>query len=462
MPVDTKHPDLTADVEATWAMCRDAYAGAGTVKAKRETYLPMPSAYKAAQEVTQGRAAYDAYLKRAVFPEIFASAVTALSGVIHAKEFAIQMPTALEAIWESATVDDDPLESLSRRITEELLTVGRFVLVVDIGADGFPYIAPYEAEALINWDASQEFFVLDECGKTRKGFNWVDAYTWRVIEKIDGKVFATEWTKADKNAKPIAGEAVQMIARGGKPIDRVPVVVIGAHDLAVKLDTPPLAGVAMHSMAWYQTYADLRNILHNATQPTLVVINAEAPSSIGPLTVMQLVNDIKDPDAKWIVPDSAASEAHEKRLDAEVEGAARSGARLFSQAGSSQESGEARRLRFGAETASLVTIAQASAKGLEAALRHCATLIGADPAEVIVDAPEDFLDTTMTPADAKILLDIYTGHGMTWADYWSNLQRGGLVSQDKDAEEALSEVMTEVDPMEFLPSAGNPQAMPAQ
>ena len=237
--------------------------------------------------------------------------------------------------------------------------------------------------------------------------------------------------------------------------------MIGSRDLDLCPDAPPLVGVANHAVAWYQTYADLRNILHNATQPTLVVINGQAPSAIGPLTAMTLTHDTMTPDAKWIAPDSSASEAHEKRLDAEVESAARAGARLFSQAGSAQESGEARRLRFGAETASLVTVAHASAKGLEQALKYCAILIGADPAEVIVTPPSDLLDAKLTPQDAKVLLDIYHANGMRWEDYWSNMQRGGVVSQDADPMDALGEIAAEMDDSEFLPSAGDPLAMPA-
>ena len=46
MAVDAKHPDYT-DREVEWAMMRHTARGEKAVKAEGETYLPMPSGFRA-------------------------------------------------------------------------------------------------------------------------------------------------------------------------------------------------------------------------------------------------------------------------------------------------------------------------------------------------------------------------------------------------------------------------------
>lgn len=50
-------------------------------------------------------------------------------GVIHRTEAQISMPNAMKGLWEKATADGLPLEALHRRITGELLLMGRFSLL---------------------------------------------------------------------------------------------------------------------------------------------------------------------------------------------------------------------------------------------------------------------------------------------------------------------------------------------
>lgn len=98
--VDTKHPDWAARADL-WRLMRDTTGGEGDVKATGEEYLPQPSGFKAQPD--GGRALYAAYQKRAQFPEIVHPTVHGMVGVIHRTEAQIEMPAAMEPLWEKAT-----------------------------------------------------------------------------------------------------------------------------------------------------------------------------------------------------------------------------------------------------------------------------------------------------------------------------------------------------------------------
>jgi hypothetical protein len=56
-------------------------------------------------------------------------------------------------------------------------------------------------------------------------------------------------------------------------------------------------------------------------------------------------------------------------------------------------------------------------------------------AAIIVTPPRDLLDSTITPAEAESLMRIYQSGGMSWDTYYSALQRGGIASPERDADE---------------------------
>jgi hypothetical protein len=111
------------------------------------------------------------------------------------------------------------------------------------------------------------------------------------------------------------------------------------------------------------------------------------------------------------------------------------GARLFEQTAAGAESGEAKKLRYASETATLVSIAQNSCLILERALRNAAMLIGAPEDGINVTPPADLMDRTMSPQDFAALFGVYDAGGMSWDTYFANGQRGGIFSPDITAEE---------------------------
>lgn len=432
MSVSTQHPDYIR-MRDDWRLCRDAFSGETKVKSRGVVYLPKPSGFKA--QADNGVAAYDAYKLRAQFPEIMAPTVRGLVGTIHGADWEIELPSALEYLTERATPDGQTLDVFARRITSQILMMGRFGVLADVPIDGeLPYLASYCAETIINWDEDSSLFVLDESDFFRDGFVWQYENLWRVLSLNEEGRYIQQLYKS--GGAP--GEEIQPSARGGQTLEEIPFVIIGSTDLTPEPEEPPLIGVARAALAYYRLDADYRHQLYNSGQETLFVINADPPKYIGAGVVHKLeAAEGIEVDAKYVGPSGKTIDAHkEARMD-ELHRAADAGARLFAEDGGANESGDARRLRYSSETANLKTIAQSSAAGLEKALRYCARLVGANEDEVIVRAPAKMLEPVMSGQEALQLVQAWQAGGFSFTTLHENLKRGQLVPMDREAEDEL-------------------------
>lgn len=431
MPIDTRHPHYS-DFADQWQMMRDTIAGSQAVKDRGEVYLPMPSGFRAQDD--KGVAMYRAYGTRAQFPELLTPAIGGMVGIIHQSEFQIALPASLEPLWEKATADGMSLEAFHRRLTRELLSTGRYGLLAEAPeAGGMPYLAGYTAESIINWSPNRDMFVLDESGPVRDGFEWKDQKKFRALLLEEGRyVQRVEVEGADATD-------VEPQGLGARRLTEIPFVVVSARDVTVEPEHPPLIGSARRYLAAYRLDADYRHQLYMSGQETLVIINGDAPDAVGAGVVLVMSGDEnRKPDAKYVGPAGTGIEAHKIAIENDLQAAAEAGARLFDTHERSQESGEARKLRFGAETANLNSIAQASAAGLEKALRYCARMIGANESEVIVKPPQNLLASPMSAQDVSAIVAAWKDGAISYTTLYEVLQRGQIASVERDSEEELA------------------------
>lgn len=431
--VKTTHPDITPDRVADWCLMRNTMQGQRAVKREGVRYLPMPSGFKSMPD--GGEEAYNrAYKLRAIVPELLAPSVAAMIGIIHAKETQITIPDGLSSIWENADGEGMSLEAFHRRITRYLLWLGRYGVLTTAPVDGGePFLAGYAGDSIINWD--RDFFVLDESGKKRSGFEWKDNPKFRVLELVDGLYVSTVYEGESLDTVTIS----EPVALGGQRLEFVPFYVGNARDVVATVETPPLIGIANAIINAYQLSADWRWQLFMSGQETLVAINGEAPKTVGAGVVHQMMgNDTVTPDLKYVSPTCSGIEAHEAAIEKQVEAAVMAGARMFEQEKSTQESGEARRLRFASETANLQSISQVSAALLERGLKAAARMKGLDDSDIVVTPPKDLLDSTMSAADFAQLFTVYTQDGMSWETFYERGQAGGIFSPERDADEEFA------------------------
>ncbi len=158
MGVDARNPLYDLHFP-DWDQMRKTYRGERVVKQGGFQFLPATSGMIAdgVTNVNQdGFKAYEAYKKRARFPDLVREATEALLGVMHHKPASIELPDAMEFIRDNATARNESLQMLLRRVNEEQLVTGRVGLLADVADEGEradePYIAQYDGETIINWD----------------------------------------------------------------------------------------------------------------------------------------------------------------------------------------------------------------------------------------------------------------------------------------------------------------------
>jgi hypothetical protein len=413
--VQTTHPQYDEHL-ADWQMLEDAYKGERHVKAKGSVYLPPTSGMVAdgiANSAQLGYQAYEAYLTRAVFPEFMTESVNTCMGMLWYKDPVIKLPKVLEPMLDRASVKGETMKQLLRRIHEQVLSVGRCGLLLDlpetvpIDTPVLPYIAMYEAENIINWDDGRvggptlqtlNFVVLDESEMVRKGFTWEQEDRYRVLYLGDeatnesmGKYFVRVLSSDETEIKsPI----MPMFA--GKALDEIPFVFVNAKDLLPDPDVPPLISLARLCMTIYRGEADYRQNLFMQGQDTLVIIgsdNQDQKFRVGANAVLELP---VGGSAEYIGVNSKG--LAEQRLSLENDrrlAASRSG-QLVDTTSRQRESGDALQTRVAAQTATLNDIALTSAGALERILKMAARWVGANPDEVSIQPNLDFVNVQLT------------------------------------------------------------------
>lgn len=448
MGLEATHPDYDARV-GEWTTQRDLAEGETAVKAKREVYLPpTPSMLldgfgKGAHTV--GEQVYSGYLKRAQFPDYVSEGIEILVGMLHYKPPKIDLPPALEPLRDSCTLSGESLEDLLRAINTEQLITGRVGLLVDLPAAQqpvaqdvvnkragapLPYIATYVAEAIRNWDeavledgyTATNLVVLDESGYERSAdFTWRTVRKYRVLvlgsvldNEPEGTAVYRTATFTDTGAGVEYSEAAMTEPTYmGKKLEEVPFVFINTKDLVTRPDKPPLQGLGRLVLAVYRGEADYRQNLFMQGQDTLVVIGGVRnpdglpgeDEAVRTGAGARLDVDVGG-DAKYIGVNSQGLAEQRASLENDHKRAAtKSGQLLPSGRASTAESGEALKTRLAAQTASMTQIALTGAKGLEGALKLCATWMGADPELVKVTPNMEFGDIDLKASDLKTLME---------------------------------------------------------
>ena len=449
--VDAKHPEYT-EALINWRLLRDVEVGANAVQDASIHYLPMPEGFTVAKNPAL---MYGGYKARARFPEIFSPTITGMVGLIHRREVTVEgleVP-GLEHLWEKCSADGETLEEFHQHISAELLTMGRYAILVDAPADGGdPYLAGYKAEQLINWRAQpvRDLFVLDESGlRQDEDFVWRNRDQWRVLRLVNGtytqEVHVDTTPIQSSNMLLIESNAHQVntlspVTRTQRPFVEIPFVVAGPRSLTLRVEKPPLIGIANSAISIYQLDADYRHQLYMTGQETLflsgITDSKELPQVVGAGAIHGIPMGAVP---QYVGASGRGMEQHAKAIDAEMRKAERIAAAMFEdEGGKSHESGSARALRYAARTASMVTVAFASAKALERALRYAALMQGVDDTTIIVKPDLEFLKTAMTAGDVKSLVDSWLAGAFTYETLYDNLLRGGVASPERNAEEELA------------------------
>ena len=436
MGLDSVHPQYS-DALADWLQLRDTKSGSRKVKSKDTMYLPATAGMteKGLTTGQAGKAQYDAYKCRALFPEFVDNTVTIFVGLLNSKPPVIKLPERLEPMRDRATARGESLEQLLRRIHEEQLTTGRYGLLLEApdgvpAAEAMPFIATYAAERITNWDDGRreqgvqelELVILNETESERgSDFSWEFERKYRVLALANQVMDLMSEEQADVGA----GDYVVAVIRDGRQsvtasdfmvpkiagnsLQQIPFVFINSNDIISDVDKPPLLGMSELALTVYRGEADYRQALFAQGQDTLVVINGgtDKKRSLGVGAAIELPDG---GDAKFIGVDSAGLPEMRMALENDRREAARSGAHLLDTDGASgAESGEALKVRVASKTPTLTSVGRTAAGGLEAILKMAAVWVNADPDEVVVEPNLEFVARQITPRE---LVELVSAKGL--------------------------------------------------
>ena len=412
MSVATVHPSYTLMTSA-WRKARDCSKDEDHIKEQGSIYLPPTSGMVAdgwPNSNTPGLAAYEAYKKRAVFPELYSEAIKTYIGIMFNKPASIELPDALEPMRERCNALGDTLEGLLRKINAEQLRTGRLGLLGDIAvSDGEerPLLHIYNELDIRNWDTASadanendlRFVVLDESRQVMdKNFTWTQKDEYRVLALVKEDNLDSTGTFVSgvfEDGEDISISVMDSPNIKGGTLTEIPFAFINAADLNPEPDLPPLIGLANDCLTIYRGEADYRQSLFMQGQDTLVKIG-HVTSDEGEATRTGAGASIDLPmggDAKYIGVSSSGISEQREALQNDYTRAGNKAGKLMDSVGTQRESGEAIKTRIAAQAATLHDIALTGAAGLQAVLRTLAKWYGANPESVVVTPNLEFANS---------------------------------------------------------------------
>jgi hypothetical protein len=433
MNLDSVHP-LYTTFSDWWEEMADAIEGQSAIIDAGETYLPQPGGMKFLSDPT---AAYAAYQARATYPEIVAPTVRGLSGVIHKEPVKFQLPKPLEPLIEKATVDGLTLESFARRLTRSVLSYGRLGAAVTIDDAGSPVFADYAALSVINWTDDESLVVLKEDGyEINENLDWLAVEQRLLIRKSATGVEATRYTKTVGDW--IAQEPVLYNKTGGGAVDFLPFVFIDTNDLTPEPDEVPLLPLARLAAKMFRQDANYQQTLYLSANPQHVIVGMSPDDEYRPkATGGGVIWYLPDPQMRAEILEftGASAGAQRQAIQDTLASAIQAGARLFASQDEQQESGEARKIKYAAQTATLTGIALTVAAGLEKLLRMAAVIAGANPEEVVVEIDTDFIDSKLAAQEIMAIIQAAASGIISDQTGYEQMQAGGRANPERTWEE---------------------------
>ena len=394
---------------------RDAYKGERRVKEKATAYLPHTSGHildgAGVNMESVGQKAYDAYKKRARFPNFVREAIQMAIGMMHSQPPQIKLPKAMENI---RSTKGEPMEVLLRRINVEQLITGRVGIMADLpkkpqaGKD-LPYIATYAAERIINWDdgrveqlvpQSLNLVVIDESEMERTAdFSWQTDNKYRVltIGTVEDNEGEGTYRQGVFEEGKYSESGLKTPNWKGNTLNRIPFEIINSVDLTSDVDDPPLLDLGNLCMTIYRTDADYRQNLFMQGQDTFVTIggNFEGEESVRTGSGARLDLPLNG-DAKYVGVQSTGLAEQRQALEKLEARAGSMGAQTLDSTSRERESGDSLRIRVAARTADMNQIVENGAAGLESLLKTVAVWMNENPDEVEVIPNKEFGEQQLT------------------------------------------------------------------
>lgn len=445
MKIDVTHPDLTP---TRWQRCRDASDGQDAIHAGGTRYLPQLSGQKEAE--------YKAYKERTPFFNATARTIDGLVGMVYRKYPKTAVPAAFQFIADDITLEGESVDLVSKEVLREVITVGRYGLLVEYpqvlegpptlaqaqSLNYRPYVVDYEAEQIENWreervnNKMQPVMV-----KLREAVEEWDGYEQSSIGQIrylileDGRYIQRVYRKDDKGEWIQFGPDIVPL-KNGRPIEFIPFVCFTPNEISLQIEKPPIYDLVTVNLSHYKTCADYENGAHFCGVPTPVLAGFQFEEKDTTVSLGNNAITSADPSAKWgFLEFTGQGLSSLKDLKAEKEAQmAALGSRMLAAEKKQAEAQDTVRLRHAGEGAVLGAMAKTISEGMTKVLQIMADWQGIT-GEIDHELNSDFIDAGMTAQELTALVSSWQMGAMSYDSLHWNLKRGEMLPETSTAED---------------------------
>lgn len=305
------HPDYQYWADK-WRMIRDAELGEVEVKRQGTKYLPKLQGHDASQ--------YTAYLHRAVFFNMTAKTLNALYGTMFRRNPKVSLPKNLLRASKRISKDGMSLHLMAKTAAKEVLSVGRFGMLVDASTDGkgAAYIACYTTENVLDWELEEidgewvyTRVVLREVSYNRDASSRISPFKYTARYRVlmllptpegyvyEQHVYEDTLTTGVPDLNGLPSEIITPTVRG-EPLSYIPFQILGPFTNHPDVQKPPILDIVTLNFSHYASYAQLEQGRFYTANPVYTVSyggtagDTEAPEYyVGPDVVWELGKDGK-------------------------------------------------------------------------------------------------------------------------------------------------------------------------
>lgn len=458
------NPDITRTSEGyrqrirQWRKVRDSLEGEERIKANGILYLPRPRGMKPID--------YTNYVERASFYAVSERTLRGLCGLVFRVNPVVDLPEAIEPLSEFATPEGFTMNQLVREAVQEVLSIGRYGILVDMNVDpeleNVPYLATYKAEDITRWEERTEKarrklvrVIVREESETadeettrflRELFIDVDGvYRQRIYQEVEPESQHVTVTTFGGVFDPlddiISGnyELKETLTptKKGQPMREIPFWFVNVFDGRPRTVKPPFLDMVNMNIAHYRNSADYEQSLFMTSQPTPFIFGIpkqDVPKGIGASTLWHSEN--RDVKAGFIEFTGPGIESLERALRHKEDRMAAIGARVIMEVERADNvTAETTRLQTRAETSVLVGGVDTVEEQFTAALKFAADWASSKSDDVNFDLNSDFIETRLSPQEITALVMAWQQGAFSRRTLHENLQRGEIIPPDRTLED---------------------------
>lgn len=457
-PISINHRDYGPAVSRI-RRCRDAAQGTDAIKGATTTYLRKLSSHVARPWDSNGEDRYQAYLDRALWFNATKRTKLALTGA-----------ATINPLRESVSQDEKTQDIVSNlrdirdQILDEQIEAARCVLLTLMDPEEKkPFTSVWWAESVVNWRFTPKagkkhlsLLVLEdrESEEADDVLSSLEAKEFKVRHLYyleDGVCKYRRFIQMEDNEEEWAEDvdaAITLVSSGGRPLEFIPAVVVGATTINEELvEDPILLDLVDVNISHYQNSADLEHGRHWTALPTPYGSGFATRDkngkpvqfSVGSETI--LMSEVSGATLNYAEFSGSglghlAEGMKEKKAEMAV-----LGARILEEQKAAGEAAETIKTRLAGEKSVLWRVALATGKALTLSLHFAKAML--TPGYVIgnddesVEMNVDYLDSIADSGRIQTWMSLVQGGFMSYASFFSLIQAAGLIPANRTMEEEI-------------------------